>query len=155
MSQTSAWAAAQDGLHAILLARKATVGNPLEKVRVDLGNPGTATQAEHVYLPGEASTEETFDLTNAAGGTEEREETVTIRVVVLTARADGDYVKVRNRLDDLADQVELAVRGDRTLGGSVTDAEVTRIDRSEGAIGEGPARGMVAEVSVRATAYLS
>ena len=152
MAQTTSLAAAEDGLLALLQTRAAIPGNPLAGVPLHLGSPGGQPAIEEVWISDDVTTTQAFGLTNQAGGFEERWETIPLRVVVQLGM-NGDFATIRDRALDLASEVELAVRADRTLSGTVFDSEVEEITRSSGVADEG--RLMVCTVLVRASAILS
>jgi hypothetical protein len=145
MSTTTRIAAAQDGLFALLQARPGLAG-----VQLVLGTPADL-RPEAVWIAEESRSEQSFAATT--GQAEDREEQIELTVHAVASRGDLELVPVRDRAIALAAEVEAAVRADRTLSGSVWDAEVTGLEISGGI--DGDRRIVDVQVQVRARAWLS
>ncbi len=152
MAQTSRLADAEDGLLAVILARAAIPGNALEGVTIQLGDPGSALEPDHVWILEDASADQHFDLTTGPGA-EEREETIILQVRCFTQRRGDDFLEQRTRVQAMSAEVEIAVRGDRSLSGKVFDAEVLALDRDGKRTSD--TRTIHNTVRVQAKAYLS
>jgi hypothetical protein len=140
---TTTLASAEDGLLAAITSA-VPAGVP-----VGLGDPGTLLGTEAVWVSEDASVEQVSDLSSQfmpAGGREERFD---LRVVVFTSLPGDDYETLRDRGMTLCAAVETAVINDRTLGGAVEDAEVTRIERRSGVTNTGRALEMMVFVASR------
>jgi hypothetical protein len=148
MSLTTRLGAAEDGLLAIMQGRPELAG-----VAVQLGDPGSAPQPEHVWIVEEATAERVTDVTpqaTATGGYDERFE---LMVRVLAIRSGNDYEALRNRALELVAGIELGVIADPKLNGAVEDSEVIRVERQSGATENG--RGILTTVVVEGRAWLT
>lgn len=151
MGLTSALSNAEDGLLAAIIAQKGLGGSPLADVAVQIGDPGSGLQREHVWIAEEADADQAFAAT--AGTSEEREERLNLRVFVFSSLGGDHYTELRDRAEALGGEIEKAVRADRDLGNSTFDAELVRIERQGGRTDEG--RVMLLILTVSAIAYLS
>jgi len=134
MATTSRIGAAEDALFDLLAARQ-TIGGVWNlpevagaKVELTLGHPGGDLLKQHVWIPGESESEQTWETT--IGQTGQKTETITLSVAVWVNLEAFDYRENRDRALELAGEVELAVRADFTLGTGgdaiVFQGEVTR-----------------------------
>lgn len=151
-SLTSVLADAEDGLLTLILARKAIPGSALTKVRCQLGEPGAALEAEHVWIALEADVAQRYELTRGAG-VGEIEETITLHVRLVVRKPQKDLGKARDRAKELMAEVETAIRDDGSLDGSTFQGEVTAIAR-DGAI-EDEHVFVYMDATVVALAYLA
>ncbi len=150
MPRTSRQGAAEDALHALLLARQSVGGStgPLNGIPIDLGHPGDGLQTEHIWIQEDSEGAQAWETTMGADG--QKEETIELQVSVWSAQSDGTYQTVRDRGLELAGEVELAIRESFTLGGTTFQAEVTRV-RKSAAVGDfGRALHLQLDVSVLA-----
>jgi hypothetical protein len=153
VSLTSRLSAAEDGLLAILQAQAALPSNPMAGIPLRLADPGSGVQQTHIWIPETAVATQTPTVTDQGGGTiGEREEILTLRVVVFVMQAGDDYVTLRNLGDGLVAEVQKAIFASRTLNGSVQDSWVEQVERSGGLTERG--RVMDWTISVHAIAEL-
>jgi hypothetical protein len=156
MAKTSRIGAAEDALFGLLTARQAIGGAwslpevPGAKVELTLGHPGGDLQKQHVWIPGESTSDQVWETT--IGQTGQKTETITLSVAVWVNLEALDYRENRDRALELAGEVELAVRDDFTLGtgadATVFQGEVTR-HRVMAAIGDfGRACQVLVDVTV-------
>jgi len=150
MALTSRLKVAEDALLAAIQAQAAGGGSPPAGVALQLGSPGSGRKAEHVWIGEEATAEQSWAYTQQPN-LREKAEVVELHVFVAGLRGSGDYDDVRDRLQELAAEVEEAVLTDATLGGAVFDSEVIRTDRAGGRHEKGWTMG--AELTVRVTDY--
>lgn len=148
---TTTVAAAEDGLLAQIIARRALPGSPLaasgtrEAVPVRMGDPGGALLSEHVWLGEMVETEERWDTTGD-GLNQQREETFDLRVLAAVTWNGDDYDALRARANAIAEELELALMDDQSLGGAVWDSWVRGVRRDSGATDE--SRGMLYTLTI-------
>lgn len=140
MGLTSSLNEVEDAILALLLADTNLSALSKGAGKPRLGDPGAGIQAEHVFLVGEATTEQTDELTRPAGGSGLRRELVRIQIVVRVQRNGDDFVALRNRASVLVELVEGIIRANPFLPGSTLPAagaawycELVGMERAEGA----------------------
>lgn len=147
MALTTRIAAAQDGLKTLIDARVA-----LATVKRILGDPLKALAKETIWISGDIEEgERVFELTGDDLAPEE--ETFFILCHAFVMLTGDNYKKARDRALVLAGEIELAIRSDRTLGGSVEDeTEIVGFELASGALGQ--ARVVEVMLRVRCRAIL-
>ncbi len=151
MSATSRLAAAEIGLFHLLEARAAIVGNPLSGVPMSYGWPGDELAEEHVWIGEEATSEQQWQITGS--GTQAKTEVATLEVWFWLVTPGNTYPVARDRILAMVGELEIALRNDWKLQGTVFDATLTRI-RKAAAPAEN-ARGLFVRADVEFTAWLS
>lgn len=151
MPATSRLAAAEIGLFNILEDRAAIPANPLGGVPISFGWPGDELAAEHVWIGEEATSEQEWQITGS--GTQAKTETATFEVWFWVVTPGNTYPVARDRILAMVGELELALRTDIHLDGTVFDATLTRI-RKAAAPAEN-ARGLFVRADVEFTAWLS
>lgn len=125
MTQTTNMRAGEDALLAVLTGAGLPAGVPVE-----LGIP-VAPAATHVWI-GEI-TEGTWEPDTSAPTDPAYTETIDYQVGVITFLAGNDFAGARDAAYALVDLITVAIGANRTLGGAVDDAYVTRLERDSGA----------------------
>lgn len=150
MADTTRIGAAQDALLTLLEARGA-----LSAVPVDLGFPVKGPQKEHIWISGQVPDwTQGFLTTGPVTGASAalREESFTLKVIIVVSWHTTSYVQARDRALALALEVERTVLANDTLSGTVFQAQMGR-----GRIAEGIGtdfRQVVPELDIECDAHL-
>lgn len=151
MPATSRLAAAEIGLFNILEDRAALPANPLAGVPISFGWPGDELAAEHVWIGEEATSEQEWQITGS--GTQAKTETATFEVWFWVVTPGNTYPVARDRILAMVGELELALRADIHLDGTVFDATLTRIRKAAAPADQ--ARGLFVRADVEFVAWLS
>lgn len=121
MAQTTRVAAAMDGLKAIIDARTIAPEDGIGEVRVSLGYPSPEPDREHIWISGIVP-----EIQREPGslGSALEDEAFELTVICHVVRAEADYTLARNRAIKLGEEVEKAIRADRSLSAVAVFARV-------------------------------
>lgn len=139
---------AQDALFSIV--QSAVSVHPREG-QVTLGNPTGDPLPENVWVSGQVDDWNTDYRVSGLGA---KDETFVLRVSVVVIRLGTEYIKARQRVEELSQSIEQAIHAHPTLQDTVMLAKITSF-RLEDSLVDERRRGVGLNIYVTCQAWLS
>lgn len=139
---------AQQALYALVAA--AVTLHPREG-QVTLGNPIGDLLAENVWVSGQV---DDWNTDYRVSGVKAKDETFTLRVSIAVIRLGHEYLTARDRVKEIAQDIEDAIAADTTLGGVAQLAQISNM-KLEDSIMDERRRGVGLNIYVSVRTWLN